>query len=373
MRRALLLSLMVAGLACGGDGDDDPDPDDDAPLEARAIDAVLTESAQAGVPVLAELEAVVPFLGNPGAPGSEGTTFTPTGAPNTYAFVAPLDRDGDGTPDVSVSGTVAFTTDPFTGTDTFGGTVNFTATGATGRTLSGAFTFSDSPSGRQVHGSAEVGGSTVSGLGATITIPAGSPITIRRATGSGSTQPNVCGYSLSGDANVRVAGVTGALDFTWRFSGSSRTVAVVNRAFTPAGGTSTDLADKTLTLPCGDDDASIDDWEGVWSQRWVCLPPEWGTAELTITVLDATTVRVDDEDPPGSGDVNSFEAEVLPGNPHVLTGFFIGGPPGNTYREDFTWTMSNDGQRVSKNSRYAFREGPNVGRGGPCGGRSEKQ
>lgn len=370
MRRAMVLSLALAFVACGGDGDDDPD--DETPVEARAIDVIVTETAQEGVPVLAELEALVPFLGNPGAPGADGVTFLPSGSPNGYNFVVPLDRDDDGIPDINVSGTVTFTTDPFSGTDTFGGTVEFTATGATGRTLAGSFTFSESPAGRQVHGSATASGATVSGLGATIDIPASSPLTIRRATGSGSTQPNACGYSLDGDANLSVGGVTGALDFTWRFSGSSRTVAVVNRSFTPSGGTSTDLPDKTLTLPCGDDNASIDDWSGTWIERWVCIPPESGTARLTFTVLDGNTVRVDDEDPPNSGDVNTFEVDALPGNPHVLVGFFTGGPPGNTYREDFTWTLSNDGERISKVSRYTFQEGPNVGRGGPCGGRGER-
>lgn len=366
MKRILCLSVMLAFVACGDDGD----PPDDAPAEARLIDAALTNRAQASVPVLADVEALVPLLANPGAPGREGFAFAPTGQPNTYSFSAPLDRDGDGTPEATISGTAALTGDPGSGADDLGGTITFTAVSAAGGgTLAGSFTFSDSPSGRQVHGEATLSG-TVSGYTATLAIPSSAPVTIKPATGAGSAAPNVCGYSVNGDANVEAGGVLGTLSFTWRFSNGSSTIDVVNRSFTSSDDETTDLDDKTLTLSCGEG-ASIDDWEHVWLQQWVCLPPEHGTERLTITVRNTTTVDVLDEDPPGSGQFNTFEASVLAGNPHVLRGFFIAGPPGSTYREDFTWTMSSDGQRFSKSSRWIFQEGPNAGSGGSCGGRAE--
>jgi hypothetical protein len=363
-----LLLAFTAFAACGDDGD----PPDDAPAAARLIDAAITSRAETSVPVLADVEALIPLLANPGAPGSEGFSLVPTGAANTYAFSAPLDRDGDGTPEATISGTATLTGDPASGTDDLGGTITFSAVSAAGGgTLEGSFTFSDSPSSRQVHGTATLTG-TVSGYSATLTIPSTAPVTIRPATGAGSAQPNVCGYSVNGDANVVAGGDVGTLSFTWRFSNGSRTIDVVNRSFTSSDAETTELDAKTLLLPCGEG-ASIDDWEDVWLQQWVCLPPEFGTEKLTITVRNATTVDVLDEDPPGSGQFNTFEASALPGNPHVLRGFFIAGPPGSTYREDFTWTMSSDGTRFSKSSRYVFQEGPNTGSGGSCGGRAEPE
>lgn len=49
----------------------------------------------------------------------------------------------------------------------------------------------------------------------------------------------------------------------------------------------------------------------------------------------------------------------------VLKGFFIGGPPGSTYREDFIWTLGLDG-RFTQISAYVYQEGSQTGQGGFC-------
>ena len=107
-------------------------------------------------------------------------------------------------------------------------------------------------------------------------------------------------------------------------------------------------------------------------QDWSCIPGEFGSATLTLELSGNDKISITDEDPPSSGDIDTYQATVIAGNPHVLRGFFIGGPPGATYREDFSWILSEDGNGFSQISSYVYQEGPNQGSGGLCGGRAAR-
>jgi hypothetical protein len=54
------------------------------------------------------------------------------------------------------------------------------------------------------------------------------------------------------------------------------------------------------------------------------------------------------------------------GSPRAIRGFFIDGPMGTRYREDFNWTLSFDGNGFSETARYVYFEGALTGRGGIC-------
>ena len=60
-----------------------------------------------------------------------------------------------------------------------------------------------------------------------------------------------------------------------------------------------------------------------------------------------------------------YSATIVGASPHVILGFFDGGPIGNTYREHFTWTLKDNGD-FSQMSKYIYLEGPNKDSGGLC-------
>jgi hypothetical protein len=162
-----------------------------------------------------------------------------------------------------------------------------------------------------------------------------------------------------------VAGSTGTLTSNWNFSSNNPSVAVKGATFTDPAGQITPLPDSSVDLRCGSS-GSINDWAATYNQDYSCLPREVGQAKLTITVTGPDTITISDEDPPGSGDVKTYTATVLAANPHAVRGFFIGGPIGNRYREDFNWTLAKNGSGFSQFSVYTYTEGPNTGSGGIC-------
>ena len=127
------------------------------------------------------------------------------------------------------------------------------------------------------------------------------------------------------------------------------------------------------TRRCNPAGSGIADWVGVYQLVWGCLPYEHGSDPLVLTMKDATTVTIDDADPPGSGNGNIYEASIVGSSPRSLRGFFVAGPIGSRYREDFVWTLSPDRQRFFQTSRYVYQDGPNLGSGGNCFGRAERQ
>jgi hypothetical protein len=219
---------------------------------------------------------------------------------------------------------------------------------ASGTELSGTGTFSE----------------TLSGNTTEIQVDAAHPLVVNVATGASGSAGNACAYSLDGDVNMDVSGPLGVLSSLWSFSSGRKSIEVTGATYMDPQGESTGLPDSSIEIPCGG--GSIQDWAGVFVQNYSCIPPEYGQARLTLTVTGTDRIHIVDEDPPDSGDFNAYDATVVSGNPHVVRGFFIAGPPGNTYREDFSWTLTPNGDSFSQVSVYTYREGAMQGTGGIC-------
>jgi hypothetical protein len=369
MRRLLCSALVLSFVGCSSDSGSDPNP---VPADATALSSYATTGVRLVAPRMANFEAALPFLLNPGSAGATGTVFTPTGAPDTYTFSVPIDGDGNGSAETTVAGTAAFTGDPAAADIGFGGHLDFAMSTAGGLgNFTGEMDFVLTTAGRAVWG----GGTFVEGITGnmtTITIPAATPLGLRPARPGTTSVANVCGYTVQGDAQFEVAGPQGTLASVWQFRSNNAKVTVTGASYTDNNGKATDLPDTEISIPCGTSAGSLDDWNGTFLQDWACLPLEYGQARLTFTVSGGT-VHISDEDPPGSGEVATYTATPLPGNPHEVRGFFIGGPAGSTYREDFSWKLLPNSNAFSDVSYYRYVEGPNIGQGGICGGRATRE
>ena len=128
-----------------------------------------------------------------------------------------------------------------------------------------------------------------------------------------------------------------------------------------------------VDLRCNPASSTIADWAGMYQFVWGCLPYEQGSSRFALTVKDAGTMIINDEDPPGSGNGSIYEASIVGGSARSLRGFFLAGPVGFRYREDFNWTLAPDGQRFVQTSRYVYQDGRNIGSGGNCFGRAVRE
>jgi hypothetical protein len=308
---------------------------------------------------------------------AQSVTVTPDtsagAAPYSVLFSGPYDGNGDGLDETTISGGRAtFASDPSSSWSGLNGQVAvdvsipllghlyhadvaFTITSDEKR-LSGSGTFTDPMSGDTI----------------TMTVMPSSPLTVKAADATGSAASNACGNSLSGQMRLDVAGTAGTMTSLWNFNPTATSVTVNGASFTDPSGQTTALPDATVDLRCGDT-GSINDWVATFDQDWACLPRESGQARLTLTAAGAGTVTIADEDPPGSGTPSTYQATVLGANAHALRGFFIAGPPGSQYREDFNWTLSKDGSRFSQVSKYVYIEGPNTGQSGYCVGTARRR
>jgi hypothetical protein len=326
------------------------------------------------MPRLGGAGAVFPFALNPGSPGATGIQFSPDPAPgappNSYVFTLDLDGDGNGTNETAFTGSATFNNNPANAGAGFGGHVVLTMQTAGGLgTLTGNMDFLLTPAGGEVSGSGTFN-EAITGNATTLTVPPASPLLIQMAKGTPNSVANACASSLNGDLRLDVDGPTGTMTSTWGFVNSRTTARVTGASFTGANAQTTNIPDADVTIPCGQT-SSANDWIGVFHQDWACLPVEFGSATLTLSV-SGNQISITDEDPPGSGDINTYQATLIPGNPHVVRGFFIGGPVGGTYREDFSWILSPDGNSFSDIAKYVYQEGPSQGSGGLCGGRATR-
>ena len=370
MRCTCLVLALLMLASCGEDGS----PGDGTPAEATALAGYVETGVDVVVPRLGGFEALLPGLLSPGSPGSEDFSFTPTpgGPANSYDFAVPYDGNGDGLNETTIAGSAAFNGPADNVGPGFGGAVSFTmeTVGGLGH-FNGSMNFMLTAAGREFSGSGTFDES-VTGRTTTVQIDPSTPMRMTAATGSSGAVANACGYSLNGSIDVAVSGSRGSLTSTWGFSPSRAEAAVTNRVFTSTGGEVTNLPDTDVLIECGST-GSLNDWNGTYIQRWACFPPEFGSARLTLAVTGPATVEITDEDPPGSRDVQVYSAASVPGNPHVLRGYFIAGPSGSQYREDFTWTLVANGHRFSQISYYTYQEGPNAGTGGLCGGAASRE
>ena len=364
-----ILLLSLAG--CGSS-----DSPDNIPDAAIALESYEKAGIKVIVPRIGGFEGRLPFLINPGSSGAGGLVFqpdvTPGAPPNSYTFTVPLDGDGDGNTETTVEGQAAFNGDPASAGTGFGGHLDFTIVTVGGLgSFVGSMDFLMTAQGREISGSGTFT-EALTGNVTQITINPAQPLVMKAATGTTNSVANACAYSLNGNAEVAITGSTGTLASIWAFLSNRAAASVSNVVYTDNNGASTNLPSSSVTIPCGANGV-LSDWAGVFLQDWSCLPPEFGQATLTLSVAGANTIGISDEDPPSSGDIATYEASPVPGNPHVLRGFFIGGPPGFTYREDFTWTLSANGDRFSQISYYVFQEGPSQGSGGLCAGQALRQ
>ncbi len=364
MHRRIAWVSAALSVACGSGSESS------LPADAEAMRSYLEDGVQLVLPRLGALGGFFPLALNPAAPGAGGIQFTPDpapgAAPHSYIFSMDLDGDGDGTDETTFSGNATFTDDPNNAAPGFGGHVVLTMQTAGGLgTLTGAMDFTLGTTGGEVSGTGTLT-EGITGNVTTLTVPAGTPLHIEMARGTSGSVANACGSSLDGDLQLDVAGPSGSLASSWGFQNTSATARVTNASFTDNSATTTQIPDANVSVPCGQQSA-VSDWNGTFDQNWTCIPAEYGSATLTL-VLSGTTISISDEDPPGSGNPATYQASMIPGNPHVMRGFFIGGPPGNTYREDFTWLLAPDGDSFTDVSRYIYNAGPSTGTGGYCGG-----
>jgi hypothetical protein len=356
-------------VGCGGGGGSGKHSPHVIPPEATAADAKVKQQMSRFMPLMGNAQTGFIFILNPAAALTSGITFVPDtqpGAPaNSYTFDGIYDGNDDGISETTLSGKVAYAGDPssvhwspLTGQTTidaqipvvghvYHATLAFTATETEVR-ISGSGTFTN----------------PLTGETTTIQIPAGAPVVMKAVSAASAVVANACGYNVDGSVPIQLSGSTGTLNAIWLFSPNTASVAVQRVSFRDPAGQSTAMPDSTVSLTCGSGGA-IDDWKAVYDQHWACLPNEHGRARLTLAATDAKTLSITDEDPPGSGDINTYAATIIDASPHAAKGFFDGGPVGNRYHETFTWTLGKDGG-FSQWSRYVYTEGPNNGSGGIC-------
>jgi hypothetical protein len=374
---ALPLTLIALVPACGGSDDysPPPPPGSTGSADASAAAAKLSADMARSVARLASLEAGVVIVMNPGSPLAPGMTVAPdpsASAPNSFTFNGTYDGNGNGQAETTLDGRVTYVNDPTDFSLGFNG-----AAGTVGVNIDILAGLMHVYRGNMAYtmGMAEhrfSGGGTftnpMTGTTTTMTVNPAQPVNIKVADGSASARSNACAQSMNGQAQFSVAGPTGTLASLWRFAYDSTTVAVTGASFTNTAGQTTALPDSQVDLGCSPG-GSINDWSGRFRIQWSCLPRETGEFNTTITVENSTTLTMIDD---GDTAADAYEASLIGASPRAIRGFFIDGPMGNRYREDFNWTLSFDGNGFSQTSRYVYFEGLLTGRGGICAARATR-
>jgi len=371
MRKLLGMALLPLILGCGGDSDTTPS----IPPGAAALRTYLETGVAIMTPGLNRFDAILPFLVNPASPGASGLQFepdtTPGAPPYSYTFAIPLDGDGDGTQETTVTGRCELTGDPATAAVGFGGTVDLDGQSVGGLgSFTGSLTFAFTDQGTELFGSGTFH-EIVTGITTNIVVGPAAPLLLNVATGTANSVANACAYSLDGAVQVDAAGSSDTLSALCNFLPSQKSVQVTNVTYVDADEKETSIPNSSFVIPCGE--GSIQDWVGVFLQDWSCVPAlgggDYGQAELTITVTGPSTLHIVDEDPPGSGEFNSWDATMDAGHPHIVRGSFTSGDPPYAYTEYFTWTLTPSGDGYAQVSVYLYEGG---GGGGLCAGNAHR-
>jgi hypothetical protein len=377
----LFAAASVASLAslhgCGGSDDAVPAPTP-APSPATpgaSMMTTLTSDMTLGLTLLGGLEggAVVTMTGgSPLAPNITATADNGAGVPpNTFTYRGTYDGNGNGQDETTLDLRTTFVNSPtdfiagFTGGQT-AGTVDINILGVM-HVYHGDIALTLGMAQHQLSGSGTFN-NPLSGTTTSMSVSASDPLTIKLADGSATAQPNACAHSFNGPVQVSVAGPAGTLASQWRFASSSTTVQVTGATFTPPGGTATPLPDAAVDLGCTGNN-SLSDWNGRFRIQWACLPAEWGEFNTTIAVKNATTVTMIDD---GDTAADAYDAAMIGTSARAIRGFFISGPMGSRYREDFNWTLNRDGSGFTQTSRYVYFEGGQSGTGGICAARATR-
>jgi len=375
---AIPLTLFAMVPACGGSDDDTPSapPVASSSADATAAAARLSTDMARSAARLGSLEAGVVTVLNPGSPLAPGIMLTPDSsagaAPNSFTFTGTYDGNGNGQAETTVDGRIAFVSDP---TDFSAGFNGGTGTSGVSIDILGGLMHVYRGNVAYTLGMNEhrvAGGGTftnpMTGTAATMTINPAQPVSIKVADGTANARPNACAHSLNGQAQFSVAGPVGTLASQWRFAYDSTMVAVTGASFTNTAGQTTALPDSQVDLGCSPG-GSINDWSGRFRIQWSCLPREFGEFNTTITVKNSTTLTMIDD---GDTAADAYEASLIGSSPRAIRGFFIDGPMGSRYREDFNWTLGFDNNGFSQTSRYVYFEGLLTGRGGICSARATR-
>ncbi len=362
----VLASILSLFLGCKGSDQQNSAPTSTTPIPAAAtaMDKTLKSDMEKFTPQVSRFEGILIGIFNPGTPLAQGVTMTPDNSPgappHSFTFTGPYDGNGDGFNEATVNGKVTFAGDPIATWSGATGQVTVDITiPLVGHVYHADINFSITSAERQISGSGTFTTNPLTGTTTTITIPAAMPLVIKTATGAAGAVSNACGHSLNGPVQIEVTGASGTLKSTWNFSSNSSSVGVNNRAFTDSAGLTTGLPDSTVDVPCGSS-GTINDWVGTYHVEWACMPRESGNFNSTLTVTGPTTITVDEGDP------DSFTASMIGPGPHIIRGFFVDGPIGARYREDFNWTLRKSLSGFAQISVYVFIEGPFIGSGGLC-------
>jgi hypothetical protein len=357
---ALCLSLLIPG--CGGD-----DPDlSGVPAAAMELDTNLKSSLVRVMPLAANIQSSFVFILNPDSVLSQGVALTPDtspGAPpHAFNISGDFDGNGDGYSETQLTGRAVFAADPTSINTSFSSvsgqmdidisipliqiyhaTVNYTVTAAQA-TVSGTGTLTN----------------PLTGTATTLTVPANAPLVIKPATGAANAVANACGHSMDGAAQVTVAASTGTLRTTAEFSDSSTSVGLRATTFVDGAGQTSNLPNSSTNLHCGGGSAALADWVATYDVSWACLPRESGEERVTISVNGSSTLAIAEE-----GNPSGYAADLVGPSPHAVRGFYIDGPAGSRYREDFNWTLLKNGD-FTQFSTYRFFEGSTTGNSGIC-------
>jgi hypothetical protein len=326
---------------------------------------------------MASLEGGAVFVTVPGAPLAPNITGAPDTSsgspPNTWTFRGTYDGNGNGVDESTLDGRITFVGDPAdfdagfngaTGSATvaidiaglmhvYRGNVSFSL-GMNEHRVSGNGTFTD----------------PLTGATTEMVIAANEPLAVKLADGSAAALPNACAHSLNGAVQVNRTDAAGTLATRFTFA-YDRSTATVSGQFTDRSNVTQALPASEVDLGCAraSGTGSLDDWSGRFRIRWACLPRENGEFNTTISVKNATTLQLIDD---GDTAADAYEASLLGPSTRAVRGFFITGPSGSRYREDFNWTLNLDGSGFSQTSRYVYIEGAQAGHGGICVARATR-
>ena len=370
----VLLVTVLAGCG-GGGGDGNGNGNANLPANAVAMQSQVSAGMKKSMVRMTASEAALMFILDPGTPLTPNMAVAPDASPGappfSVTFAGNLDGSFDEPSQMAITGKATYASDP--SSLPFGGVggqlaIDVTLLGLL-KVYHADIVFSVGANERRLSGSGVLT-NPLDGNRTTVTVDAANPLVLVPASGA---TANACGYAIAGDVRLVAVGPLGTYASTWHFTPASGTVAVDTATHTDGAGNVTAMPAIDVDLRCNPAGSGIADWVGVYLQTWGCLPYEQGSARLTLTMKDSTTVTIDDEDPPGSGNGNVYEASIVGGSARSLRGSFLSGPAGSRYREDFVWTLSPDGQRFFQTSRYVYQDVPDQGSGGNCFARAVRQ
>lgn len=388
---SLCISAYAALAACGGSDDDVPAPAASPPpavpapaptpapppAAATAMLASLANDVGRSVTRMASLEGGAVFVNVPGDPLAPNIVSVADGSagspPNTWTFRGAFDGNDNGIDETTLDGRLTYVSDP---TDFFAGFNGASGSATVAIDIPGVmhvyrgetvFTI-----GANEHRLAGTGTFTnpLTGAATEMIIDRNQPLAVKRADGTASALPNACAHSLDGLVRVTRIDAAGTLAGNFTFAHDSATVKV-GGVFTDKSNQSQTLPESQVELGCASTTGtgSIGDWNGRYRVRWACLPHEYGEFSTTISVKDAKTLQIIDD---GDTAADAYEASLLGAGTRAVRGFFIDGPAGSRYREDFNWTLNLDGSGFSQSSRYVYFEGGQSGKGGICVARATR-